>query len=129
MTVNREIQEKNEELRTSEEELLASTEELRGINENLNQLVVDRTTALLDQNKKLMQHAFINAHKVRSPLARILGLVNLIGHEIKFHGKGDELLNHLNLSAQELDEVLREVRANLEQAEFIEKQKGHSPND
>jgi signal transduction histidine kinase len=120
--VNSEIKEKNEELRASEEELLASGEKLLRTNENLNQLVEHRTAALRDQNKTLLQHAFINAHKVRSPLARILGLVNLIGHEIKLGGKGDELLTHLNLSARELDDVLREVRTNLEEAEFKEKQ-------
>jgi hypothetical protein len=120
MKVNREIKDKNEELLASEEELLASSEELLKINENLNQLVEHRTAALLDQNQKLMQHAFINAHKVRSPLARILGLVNLIGHEIQLHEKGDELLNHLNASARELDEVLKEVRTNLEEAEFVD---------
>jgi signal transduction histidine kinase len=124
MKVNREIKDKNEELLASEEELVASSEQLRRINENLNQLVEDRTTALFVQNKKLMQHAFINAHKVRSPLARILGLVNLIGREIQLNDKGDELLGHLNLSARELDEILTEVRKNLEEAEFIiEKEK------
>jgi signal transduction histidine kinase len=65
-----------------------------------------------------LQHAFINAHKVRSPLARILGLVNLIRHEIKLNGNGKELLDHLNQSATELDNVLKEVRNNLEEAEF-----------
>jgi signal transduction histidine kinase len=124
MKVNRDVKEKNEELLASEEQLLASSDELRVINENLNQLVEHRTTALFDQNKKLRQHAFINAHKVRSPLARILGLVNLIGHEIQMHDKGDELLNHLDLSAKELDAILREVRTNLEDAEFVDEERG-----
>lgn len=118
MQVNREVQNKNEELRTSEEELLASGEELKQINENLNNLVEYRTQTIIDQNKKLVHHAFINAHKVRSPLARILGLVNLIGHEMELNEKGKELLSHLNLSATELDDILKEVRMNLDEAEF-----------
>jgi signal transduction histidine kinase len=118
--VNKDIKEKNDELEASKEELLAYGEELKQINENLNLLVENRTQALINQNKKLMQHAFINAHKVRSPLARILGLVNLIGHEITLTGKGEELLRHLNLSATELDEILYEVKINLEGAEFKE---------
>jgi hypothetical protein len=115
---NKEIQEKNEELRASEEELLASGEELRGINDNLNLMIENRTQALIKQNNKLLHYAFINAHKVRSPLARILGLVNLIGHEIELTGKAKELLDHLNLSANELDDILKEVRVSLEEAEF-----------
>jgi ABC-type multidrug transport system fused ATPase/permease subunit len=120
MLVNKDVKEKNEELRASEEELLASAEELKQINENLNGLVENRTQALINQNKKLVQHAFINSHKVRSPLARILGLVNLIGYEIKLSGTGKDLLEHLNISANELDDILKEVRINLEEAEFRE---------
>jgi two-component system sensor histidine kinase/response regulator len=116
--VNKEVQEKNEELQASEEELLASTEELKQINESLNLQVEHRTQALIHQNKKLLQYAFLNSHKVRSPLARILGLVNLIGHEIELNGNGKELLQHLNLSANELDDILKEVRISLEEAEF-----------
>ena len=116
--VNKEIQATNEELRTSEEELLASGEELKQINENLNALVEHRTQTIINQNKRIIHHAFINAHKVRSPLARILGLVNLIGHEAELNKNGQELLKHLNQSATELDDILKEVRVNLDQAEF-----------
>jgi signal transduction histidine kinase len=122
--VNSEIKDKNEELKASEEQLLSSSEKLRRINENLNQLVENRTAALREQNEKLLQHAFINAHKVRGPLARILGMVNLFGKEIRLTTKADEMLYHLDMSAHELDEVLREVRANLEAAEFNEKTEG-----
>jgi signal transduction histidine kinase len=118
MEVNKEVQEKNEELKASEEELLASGEELKQINENLNNLVKYRTQTIIDQNKKFVHHAFINAHKVRSPLARILGLVNLIGHELELNETGKELLDRLNISANELDEILKEVRTNLDGAEF-----------
>lgn len=122
IAVNKAIQDKNAALQSSEEELKASGEALKRINENLNNLVEVRTQALLNQNKKLVEHAFINAHKVRSPLARILGLVSLIGHEVKLNGthsgKGGELLEHLNVSANELDRVLQEVRVNLEEGEF-----------
>src|SRR5688572_31255327 len=113
--VNREIQNKNEELRASEEELMASSEELKQINENLNNLVKFRTETILEQNKKFMHHAFINAHKVRSPLARIMGLVNLMKHE-GVNGDSKEMLQRLGQSARELDEILKEVRANLDEA-------------
>jgi signal transduction histidine kinase len=125
-TLKTEIQERNEELKASQEKLLASSDELRRINENLNEEVEHRTAALFDQNQKLVQHAFINSHKVRAPLARILGMVNLIGHEIKLSEKGGEMLNHLSVSAQELDHILKEVRTNLESAEFKEKGESES---
>jgi signal transduction histidine kinase len=116
--INREVQNKNEELRASEEELQASSEELKQINENLNNLVKFRTQTILDQNQKLINHAFINAHKVRSPLARILGLVNLMRHEPTINGSNQDLLHRLGDSANELNEILKEVRTNLDEAEF-----------
>lgn len=114
LTVNKEVQEKNDELQAYGEELLASEEELKQINENLNALVENRTQALIKQNETLVRHAFINAHKVRSPLARILGLVNLIKHEINLQGRDKELIDRLHFSSHELNEVLQEVRVNLE---------------
>jgi len=98
-----ELQLKNEELRTSEE--------------TLSTLLQTRTQVIVDQNKKLVDYAFVSAHKVRSPLARILGLVNLIGLEITLSEKGKELNTHLHSSANELDDILREVRINLDEAD------------
>ena len=115
ITVNKEVQNKNEELEAYGEELLASEEELKQINENLNNLVENRTQAIIKQNEKLVQHAFINAHKVRSPLARIVGLVNLIKYEVKLEANGKELIQRLHTSTDELDIILKEVRVNLEE--------------
>lgn len=114
MSVNKEVQEKNEELQAFSEELLASEEELKLINENLNDLVENRTQALQKQNEKLVKHAFINAHKVRSPLARISGLVNLIKYEFELQDKGKDIVDRLEVSTTELNDILKEVRINLE---------------
>ena len=121
-----ELQEKNEELtaseeelRASEEELLASQEELTQINENLNDLVKERTLTIIDQNKKFVHHAFINAHKVRSPLARIQGLVNLLSYEThRLSPDAQEIHRLLKASSIELDDILHEVKVNLDAAEY-----------
>ena len=121
-----ELQEKNqaltvseEELRASQEELLASQEELTQINENLNNVVLERTLTIIDQNKKFVHHAFINAHKVRSPLARIQGLVNLLSYEApRLTKNGQEIHRLLKMSSEEMDDILREVKVNLDAAEY-----------
>jgi signal transduction histidine kinase len=115
-----ELQNKNEELMTSEEELRASQEELTQINENLNGIVLERTRTIINQNDKFVRHAFINGHKVRGPLARILGLVNLLGYENNLEESTKELQDLLKVSASELNEILREVRVNLDEAEYKE---------
>ena len=57
------------------EKLQAQAEE---INDHLEELVKSRTIELEKKNKALEEYAFINAQKLRSPLATILGLVNLM---------------------------------------------------
>lgn len=126
---NEEIQRKNEQLQASEEQLLESAEELKVINENLNTLVDERTQKLLAQNETLLHHSFIHGHKVRSPLARIQGLVNLIGLEVELRERGKDLLYHLNLSANELEQILTEVGGKLDKAEFKQSNTSKSDQD
>lgn len=88
-------------------------EEIEGINNNLEQIIVDRTQRLKDQESKITQAAYINAHKVRSPLARIMGLLNLIALEKDRPGTCEEYLPALRSNAEELNEILREVSLTL----------------
>lgn len=115
---NEELTASEEELRASQEELLASQEELTQINENLNTLVKQRTLTIIDQNKKFVHHAFINAHQVRAPLARIQGLVNLLNYEHNLTKEDQEILRRLKAASDELDDILHEVRKNLDAAEY-----------
>jgi PAS domain S-box-containing protein len=61
------------------------------------------------QNKQLREISWIQSHAVRAPLAKILGIVNLL-HDTELEKKDqDRLLNYLNLSAQTLDGVIHEI--------------------
>jgi PAS domain S-box-containing protein len=63
--------------------------------------------SLLEQNKKLREFSFINAHKIRGPLVSLLSLVELI----KENESKDslELLQQLNDTAFVLDESIKEL--------------------
>lgn len=63
------------------------------------------------QNQKLLEYAFYNAHKVRGPLARILGLIYLLKREADNIGfvDNDQYLEKLSESATELDIAVREM--------------------
>jgi signal transduction histidine kinase len=84
-------------------------EEIEVINNNLEQLIVDRTEKIKDQETRITKFAFINAHKVRSPLARIMGLLNLIDLEKNKVNTFEEYLPKLRDNAEELNEMLKEV--------------------
>jgi PAS domain S-box-containing protein len=64
--------------------------------------------AIEGQNKKLHEIAYIQSHVVRAPLARIIGLVDLV----KSHpdtAPDPVILAYLEKSAQEFDEVIKDI--------------------
>jgi signal transduction histidine kinase len=89
--------------------LVHQKEEIEVINNNLEQLIVDRTEKIKDQEDRITKFAFINAHKVRSPLARIMGLLNLIDLEKNKASTFEEYLPKLRDNAEELNAMLKEV--------------------
>lgn len=70
-----------------------------------------------EQNKRLQEIAWIQSHVVRAPLARIMGLIDLIKTHPSETLDNDELLNYIITSAKELDEVIRTIVAKTEQVE------------
>src|SRR6185369_17055008 len=52
-------------------------DELNALNHNLEALVSQRTSELEEQNEKLKNYAFFNAHLLRGPFCRVQGLIHL----------------------------------------------------
>lgn len=72
----------------------------RDITQNKNHL-----RKIEEQNKKFKEIEWIQSHLVRAPLARIMGLVELLKDFVPGDDK-DELLLHLTNSANELDSII-----------------------
>lgn len=69
----------------------------------------DFLQSLEAKNKQLREIASDQSHLVRAPLARILGIVELLQNvELEPAEKG-ELINHLKASGEELDEALKDI--------------------
>ncbi len=103
----------NNEIEVKAKELLQANEEILVINENLEKLIVSRTETIQNQNNRLREFAFMNAHSIRGPVASILGIVNLLVDE-RNERISKDLLQHLRTSALNLDEVIGEVTRQLE---------------
>jgi signal transduction histidine kinase/ligand-binding sensor domain-containing protein len=110
-TKNNEIAAQNEELHTQAEMLIEKNELLEAIRENLEDKVKERTQNLtqlnedlLEQNTKLEQFAFITAHNIRGPIARIQGLLQILPEEVS-----NEVVDYLKYSVDELDQVIRDL--------------------
>jgi tetratricopeptide (TPR) repeat protein len=112
----------NEEIRAQQEDVIASrdaleeknkaiaemNERILTINENLEKIIAERTAALEKQNKQLVEYAFINAHKLRAPLARVMGLTSLI-HYTPQSSEQIKLITLLQQATQELDDITRSI--------------------
>lgn len=110
--LNQEIYEKHEEILAQAEELTQANEEISRINESLEAEVKIRTEKIEIQNRKLIDYAYSNAHRVRGPLARIMGLSKLMYNE----SSGQlirEYNEYLYASAVELDAVVRDINNEL----------------
>jgi light-regulated signal transduction histidine kinase (bacteriophytochrome) len=103
----------NEEIQAQNEEISAQSEEILGINENLEHMVRERTAELERKNKALEEYAFITAHKLRSPVATILGLLNLLP-KTNCNIEREEINRRLQHTADELDSIVSTITKAIE---------------
>jgi signal transduction histidine kinase len=98
-------------------QLLDSRNELNEINQNLESIVEQRTNNVKQKNEYLVKYAYTNAHHVRGPLARILGLLQLA----KLEGEVDYpfLFEKIEDQAKEIDVVLRTINKELEEGQDV----------
>lgn len=65
---------------------------------------------LAEKNKQIEKYAHMNAHVVRAPLARLMGLIKLLGLDLSTH----ELTDKVQKEATDLDMVIRKAQKLLE---------------
>jgi tetratricopeptide (TPR) repeat protein len=123
-SLNNEIREQQKVLINQAEELLQLNESLNISNQDLEQIIADRTqeltlknTELANKNVRLEEYGFINAHKLRAPVATILGLVTLFSNKNVGNEERDEIVSKIRLCSEQLDGIVKEIR------EILEKEK------
>ncbi|MEJ0057209.1 MAG: hypothetical protein WDN75_17070 [Bacteroidota bacterium] len=72
-----------------------------------------RTHELENKNAALAEYAFINAHKLRAPVASILGLINLM-KKVNHTDESRRVMDHLEISASRLEEVVDSITTAIE---------------
>jgi ligand-binding sensor domain-containing protein/signal transduction histidine kinase len=130
-----EIETQNEELKQSQEEISTQRDvvwqqnrkleeaqiiiekqnvEIKIRNESLEQEVESRTKELVAYNQQLEQFAFISAHNLRAPVARILGLGKIL--ELTPNDAPDKKVVYEKMvsTSRELDRVVRDLNTILE---------------
>ncbi|HEY0895630.1 MAG TPA: PAS domain S-box protein, partial [Sphingobacteriaceae bacterium] len=69
---------------------------------------IDHLRSIEQQNERLQEIAWLQAHKVRAPLSSILGIIDLFGDDLD-SAQVQELLRLLKQSAIQLDDIIREI--------------------
>jgi len=93
-------------------EINQKNETISNHNSNLEETVIKRTQDISDQKEKLLQYAFFNSHKVRAPLANILGAVSIIEESFEDLDldERDLMLNIIKKESERLDSEVRSVQ-------------------
>jgi signal transduction histidine kinase len=105
---NKQLQEAGQIIEEQNAEIQAMNEYLvREVNERTSELQ-NANQELIDQNNQLEQYAFITAHNLRAPLARILGLTHLIKISESDTEKGI-VFDKLVTSTKDLDHVIQDL--------------------
>jgi tetratricopeptide (TPR) repeat protein len=119
MSVNKILHEKNSEISTQKlaiemqaTALIKLNEDLQELNRNLEARIEQRTQQLTIQNQKLIEYAFVNAHKLRAPISSILGLINLMDQATPEEYQA--IFNHLKTCGVQLDIITRQISRDLE---------------
>ena len=73
------------------------------VTERLNYIIAIET-----QNEKLREISWIQSHIIRAPLARIMGLIELI-KDIKEEDEKEQMLEYVLISANELDDAIKGI--------------------
>lgn len=100
-TKNEDLKRINAELEIQSTKLTNANKEVQEMRNDLQIKVVERTKKFEEENKRLVEFSFINAHLVRAPLANILGLAQL--------NENDAGLEELREGIQEMDQVVRKI--------------------
>lgn len=107
-TQKQQIEKQREEIQQQASKLQDANTMISGMNNRLQTTVEQRTEELLARNRQLEEFAFINAHRLRAPIARVLGIANLLEM-----GQSEQdthwMLGVIRQETENLDQVVRNI--------------------
>jgi PAS domain S-box-containing protein len=78
---------------------------------------------LVNQNKQLSHYSYVVSHNLRSPVATILGLTNLLEMENITDVGTLDLLRMLKLATEKLDDVVKDLNLILSETQIVQENK------
>jgi signal transduction histidine kinase len=112
---NIELQEKSNEIAAQNEELRQIQDSLNDLNTALEKTVNERTARIQSQNEILIKYSYTNAHHLRGPVARLLGLASIC--KLESNPDYNFFIDKMFGQAKEIDEVIKQINSDLEQSQ------------
>jgi PAS domain S-box-containing protein len=81
------------------------------------------TNDLIERNKDLQQFAYIVSHNLRTPVANIMGITDIISSNPLGLKEEEQMMGHLKTSVNSLDEVIKDLNHILQVRHHINEQK------
>lgn len=106
-----ELKNKTEEIEAQNDELVQSQLKLNEMNQHLEELVERKTHDIKKQNEVLIKYSYTNAHHVRGPVARILGLIQL--SRIKTDLNYPWFFEKVEQETNQIDEIIKRISKDL----------------
>lgn len=106
-----ELQMRNNEIVAQNEELMQIQDHLNELNMTLEKKVMERTAKIQSQNEILIKYSYANAHHLRGPVARLLGLANV--YDLDPARDVDFLVQKMREEAQSIDSVIKQINEDL----------------
>jgi len=107
------LKNQNEMIEAQNDKLILNQDKLNGINQHLEDLVEKKTADIRNQNAVLLKHAYRNAHHVRGPVARILGLIQISKMNTDLNYRW--LIDRMEQETNEIDGIVKSISQELAQ--------------
>lgn len=106
-----ELKNRTEEIEAQNEMLTQSQLRMHEMNQHLESLVDEKTQNIKRQNEILMSYAYTNAHHVRGPVARVLGLITLskLDTDLSYPW----LFEKIEQETNEIDRIIKRISEDL----------------
>ena len=111
-SANKELRQNAHEIETRNEELLQTQNNLNELNMVLEKKVNERTAQIRAQNEMLIKYSYTNAHHLRGPVARLLGLASI--YKVDPTADCIFLITKMIDEANEIDAMVQKITVDLE---------------
>ncbi|HTE33416.1 MAG TPA: hypothetical protein VK666_23705, partial [Chryseolinea sp.] len=112
---NQELYQKANEIEAQNDKLLQVQNNLNALNADLENTVNERTGKIRAQNEILIKYSYTNAHHLRGPVARLLGLAAI--YKLEANPDPDFFIGKMVDQVYEIDNVIQQINKDLEGAE------------